>query len=170
MAINEKNVALDRVSATKGGGRNMSFRALSVAGQAVSDDEVLVGFGIGKALEVPSAMKKASETASRHMVSVKLHNKTVFHRLEATHGATKVIIMPAPRGTGIIAGSAMRAIFEVMGVENVLAKCVGSRNAVNVVRATIKALASMKTPESVAQKRGKRVDEIWKSETSDEHA
>lgn len=170
MAINEKNVALDRVSATKGGGRNMSFRALSVAGQVVSDDEVLVGFGIGKALEVPSAMKKASETASRHMVSVKLHNKTVFHRLEATHGATKVIIMPAPRGTGIIAGSAMRAIFEVMGVENVLAKCVGSRNAVNVVRATVKALASMKTPESVAQKRGKRVDEIWKSETSDEHA
>ena len=170
MAINEKNVALDRVSATKGGGRNMSFRALSVAGQVVSDDEVLVGFGIGKALEVPSAMKKASETASRHMVSVKLHNKTVFHRLEATHGATKVIIMPAPRGTGIIAGSAMRAIFEVMGIENVLAKCVGSRNAVNVVRATVKALASMKTPESVAQKRGKRVDEIWKSETSDEHA
>jgi len=170
MAINEKNVALDRVSATKGGGRNMSFRALSVAGQVVSDDEVLVGFGIGKALEVPSAMKKASETASRHMVSVKLHNKTVYHRIEATHGATKVIIMPAPRGTGIIAGSAMRAIFEVMGVENVLAKCVGSRNAVNVVRATLKALASMKTPESVAQKRGKRVDEIWKSETSDEHA
>lgn len=170
MAINEKNVQLSRTSATKGGGRNMSFRALSVAGQEVSDHEVLVGFGIGKALEVPSAMKKAAEMASRHMVSVKLHNKTVYHRLEATHGATKVIIMPAPRGTGIIAGSAMRAIFEVMGVENVLAKCLGSRNPVNVVRATIKALASMKTPESVAQKRGKRVKDIWNSETTDEQA
>ncbi len=166
--LNEKNVDLTRTSATKGGGRNMSFRAISVAGQVVSDNESLVGFGVGKALEVPAAMKKASDAASRHMLSVKLHNKTVYHCLEASHGATKVIIMPAPRGTGIIAGSAMRAVFEVMGIENVLAKCIGSRKPVNVVRATIKALASMKTPESVAAKRGKRVGEIWKDEGSDE--
>ena len=142
----EKNIALARTSATTRGGRNMSYRALTVAGQKVSETEVLVGFGIGKSIEVPSAMQKAADEARRDMLSVRLVNKTFFHRAEATHGATKVIIMPAPKGTGIIAGKAMRAVFEVMGVENVLAKCVGSRNPINVVRATIKALASMRTP------------------------
>jgi small subunit ribosomal protein S5 len=119
-----------------------------------------VGYGRGKAREVPNAIQKAMENARRNMHRVELKGDTILHQIVARHGATKVLIRPASPGTGIIAGSAMRAVFEVLGVKNVLSKCIGSSNPVNVVRATIKGLSSMASPESIAEKRGKRVEDI----------
>ena len=153
----EKLVNVNRVAKVVKGGRIFSFTALTVVG----DGKGKVGFGRGKAREVPAAIQKAIEQARRNMVQVELKDgHTLQHPMNAVHGASKVFMQPASEGTGIIAGGAMRAVFEVLGVQNVLAKSNGSTNPINIVRATIKGLANMATPESVAAKRGKTVEDI----------
>jgi len=152
----DKLVSVNRNATTVKGGRRMSFSALVVAG----DGQGTIGYGRGKAREVPIAIQKATEAAHQNMLHIPLKEKTLQHEVTARHGASKVIMVPASEGTGVIAGNAMRAVFEVMGVENVLAKCIGSSNPINVVRATIKGLKQMATPEFVAAKRGKTVKEI----------
>lgn len=152
----EKLIAVNRVAKTVKGGRQMSFTALTVVG----DGEGRVGFGYGKAREVPVAISKAMERARKGMIKVDLNNGTLFHAVKANHGAAKVFMQPASEGTGVIAGGAMRAVLEVVGVKNVLAKAVGSRNPINLVRATINGLQAMVSPERIASKRGKTVDEV----------
>ena len=154
--LQEKLIAVNRVSKTVKGGRIMSFTALTVVG----DGNGRVGFGYGKAREVPAAIQKALEAAKRNMITVDLAGTTLQHPITASHGASRVYMQPASEGTGVIAGGAMRAVLEVAGVQNVLAKCYGSTNANNVVHATFKGLASMSSPEQVAAKRGKTVEEI----------
>ena len=154
--LHEKLISVRRVAKVVKGGRLFGFSALTVVG----DGAGRVGIGSGKAREVPSAVQKAMESARRSMVKVDLKGPTLHHEVVARHGASKVIIRPASVGTGIIAGGAMRALFEVAGVQDVLAKCIGSRNPVNVVRATLKGLAGIHNPGSVAAKRGKTVEEI----------
>lgn len=152
----EKLVAVNRVAKVVKGGRQFGFSALTVVG----DGQGRVGFGQGKAREVPIAIQKAMENARKNMADVKLSGTTLQYPIMARHGAAKVYMQPASDGTGIIAGGAMRAVFEVVGVHNVLAKCIGSNNPINVVRATIRGLSEMTDPESVAAKRGKNVEEI----------
>ena len=152
----EKLVGIRRVAKVVKGGRVFGFSALTVVG----DGEGRVGFGQGKAREVPVAIQKAMDEARREMVKVDLNNGTLYHTVIGEFGAAKVLIQPAPEGTGIIAGGAMRAIFEVMGVTNVTAKCIGSANPYNVVRATLNGLEAMNTPAGIAAKRGKTVEEI----------
>lgn len=153
----EKLVHVNRVAKVVKGGRIFSFTALTVVG----DGNGKVGFGHGKAREVPAAIQKAMEQARRNMVQVELKDgHTLQHPLNGRHGASRVYMQPASEGTGIIAGGAMRAVFEVMGVQNVLAKSIGNTNSMNVVRATINGLANMATPESIAAKRGKSVEDI----------
>ncbi|MCF6355066.1 MAG: 30S ribosomal protein S5 [Candidatus Polarisedimenticolaceae bacterium] len=152
----EKLINVNRVAKVVKGGRQFGFSALTVVG----DGEGRVGFGQGKAREVPIAIQKAMENARKNMVDVKLAKTTLQYPIMSRHGAAKVYMQPASEGTGIIAGGAMRAVFEVVGVQNVLAKCVGSNNPVNVVRATIRGLSEMTDAESVAAKRGKTVEEI----------
>ncbi len=152
----EKLVAVNRVAKVVKGGRQFGFSALAVVGNG----EGRVGFGQGKAREVPVAIQKAMENARKNMVAVKLHGGTLWHPIIGQHGAAKVHMQPASEGTGIIAGGAMRAVFEVLGVKNVLAKCIGSSNPMNVVRATIGGLAGMADPESIAAKRGLNVEEM----------
>ncbi|MCC5859742.1 MAG: 30S ribosomal protein S5 [Ectothiorhodospiraceae bacterium] len=154
--LQEKLITVNRVAKVVKGGRQFGFTALTVVG----DGQGRVGFGYGKAREVPAAIQKAMEKARNSMVSVQLRGTTLQYPLTAEHGASKVFMQPASEGTGIIAGGAMRAVFEVLGVHDVLAKSIGSRNPINVVRATIKGLADMQAPEQVAAKRGKRVEEI----------
>jgi small subunit ribosomal protein S5 len=138
------------------GGRIFSFTALTVVG----DGAGRVGFGRGKAREVPAAIQKAMEAARRNMITVELDGTTLQYAIKARHGASKVYMQPASEGTGVIAGGAMRAVFEMAGVHNVLAKCYGSTNPVNVVRATFNGLKAMNSPEEIAAKRGKTVEEI----------
>ena len=152
----EKLVAVNRVAKVVKGGRVFSFTALSVVG----DGDGKVGFGYGKAKEVPVAIQKAMEKARRDMVTISLKDGTLWHPVKSTHSGSKVYMQPASEGTGIIAGGAMRAVLETVGVHNVLAKSVGSNAPVNLVRATIKGLMAMHNPESIAAKRGKSVDEI----------
>lgn len=152
----EKLVKVNRVAKVVKGGRQFGFTALTVVG----DGEGKVGFGYGKAREVPLAISKAMEKAKRNMSSVALKDDTIQHATWGTHGATKVFMRPASEGTGVIAGGAMRAVLEVAGVQNVLAKSYGSRNPINIVRATVSALSGMNDPESIAAKRGKTVEEI----------
>lgn len=154
--LNEKLVGIRRVAKVVKGGRQFGFSALTVVG----DGNGRVGFGSGKAREVPAAIQKAMEQARRNMVTVKLNEATLQHATTGRHGAAKVYMQPASPGTGIIAGGAMRAVFEVLGVQDVLAKCIGSPNPVNVVRATIEGLREMTNPEYVAAKRGKKVSDI----------
>jgi small subunit ribosomal protein S5 len=154
--LQEKLVAVNRVSKVVKGGRIFSFTALTVVG----DGNGRVGFGYGKAREVPAAIQKAMEQARRNLTKVELNSGTLHHAVNGTHSGSNVFMKPASQGTGIIAGGAMRAVLEVAGVHNVLAKTYGSTNPMNVVRATIDALAHMKSPEQVAAKRGLRVDEI----------
>lgn len=154
--LQEKLITVNRVSKTVKGGRIFSFTALTVVG----DGNGRVGFGYGKAREVPAAIQKAMEKARRNMLSIALNNGTLQHTIKGSHTGSQVFMQPASEGTGIIAGGAMRALLEVAGVHNVLAKTYGSTNAVNVVRATVDALRKMKTPELVAAKRGKTVEEI----------
>jgi len=154
--MREKMISVNRVTKVVKGGRIMSFAALTVVG----DGDGGVGMGKGKAKEVPVAVQKAMEEARRNLVKVNLKNGTLHHAVTGTHGAAKVYMQPASEGTGIIAGGPMRAIFEVMGVHNVLAKCIGSTNPYNMVRATINGLQAMNTPSDVAAKRGKSVEEI----------
>jgi small subunit ribosomal protein S5 len=126
----------------------------------VGDGAGRVGFGRGKAREVPAAIQKAMEAARRNMITVELDGTTLQYAIKARHGASKVYMQPASDGTGVIAGGAMRAVFEMAGVHNVLAKCYGSTNPVNVVRATFNGLKAMNSPEEIAAKRGKTVEEI----------
>ena len=154
--LREKMVAINRVTKVVKGGRILSFAALTVVG----DGDGGVGMGKGKSREVPVAVQKAMEEARRKMFRVSLRNGTLHHAVMGRHGAAKVYMQPASEGTGIIAGGAMRAVFEVAGVHDVLAKCIGSRNPVNVVRATLKGLASINSPAAIAAKRGKKVEEI----------
>lgn len=152
----EKLVAVNRVSKVVKGGRQFSFTALTVVG----DGNGKVGFGYGKAKEVPAAIQKAMEQARKNMVSVSLKEGTLYHSIKAQHGAAKVYMQPASDGTGVIAGGAMRAVLEAVGVHNVLAKATGSRNPINLVRATVKGLQAIASPEDIAAKRGKTVEEI----------
>lgn len=154
--LQEKLVAVRRVAKVVKGGRQFGFSALTVVG----DGQGKVGYGSGKAREVPVAIQKAMENARRNMIEIKLNEATLQYPITATHGAAKVFMQPASAGTGIIAGGAMRAVFEVLGVHDVLAKCIGSPNPVNVVRATINGLKMMTNPESVAAKRGKKIKDI----------
>lgn len=154
--LKEKMISVNRVTKVVKGGRILSFAALTVVG----DNEGGVGMGKGKSREVPVAVTKAMEEARRKMVKVSLKNGTFHHSVVGKHGSSVVIIQPASEGTGIIAGGAMRAVFEVMGVQNVLAKCLGSTNPYNVVRATLNGLGKMSTPSEIAAKRGKTVAEI----------
>lgn len=154
--IQEKLIEVRRTAKVVKGGRVFGFSALVVAG----DGEGKVGFGLGKAREVPIAIQKATENARRNMIFVHLRGNTLHHPIEASHASSTVLILPASEGTGVIAGNVMRAVFEVMGVQNALSKCIGSSNPINVVRATFKGLNKMETPEFVAAKRGKTIKEI----------
>lgn len=154
--LKEKMISVNRVTKVVKGGRILGFAALTVVG----DDDGGIGMGKGKSREVPVAVTKAMEEARRKMIKVPLKDGTFHHAAVGKHGASVVLIQPASEGTGIIAGGAMRAVFEVMGVRNVLAKCLGSTNPYNVVRATLNGLASMSTASEVAAKRGKSVAEI----------
>ena len=154
--LREKMISINRVTKVVKGGRILGFAALTVVG----DGDGGIGMGKGKAREVPVAVQKAMEEARRRMVKVSLKGGTLHHSVIGEHGAAKVLIQPASDGTGIIAGGPMRAVFEVMGIQNVLAKCFGSTNPYNVVRATLDALTSMTTPAEIAAKRGKSVEEI----------
>jgi small subunit ribosomal protein S5 len=152
----EKLVQVNRVAKVVKGGRIFGFTALTVVG----DGNGRVGFGRGKSREVPTAIQKAMESARRNMVDVDLNGGTLWYATTARHSASKVDMQPASEGTGVIAGGTMRAVLEAAGIQNVLAKCYGSTNPVNVVRATFKALMGVKSPERVADKRGKTVDNI----------
>ncbi len=152
----EKLIAVNRVAKVVKGGRIFGFSALTVVG----DGQGRIGFGRGKAREVPVAIQKAMENARKNMTSVALDGSTLQYSLVGEHGAAKVYMQPASAGTGIIAGGAMRAVFEVVGVTDVLAKCIGTTNPVNVVRATVNGLKTMVSLEQVAAKRGKSVDSI----------
>mgnify|MGYP003627169288 FL=1 len=154
--LQEKLVQVNRVAKVVKGGRIFGFTALTVVG----DGQGKVGFGRGKAREVPTAIQKAMDAARKNMVDVPLSGTTLQYPITAKHSGSKVYMQPASDGTGIIAGGAMRAVLEVAGIQNVLAKCYGSTNPVNVVRATVKGLSAMQSPEAVAAKRGKSVDEI----------
>lgn len=154
--LQERLVGIRRVAKVVKGGRIFGFSALTVVG----DGNGRVGIGRGKAREVPVAIQKAMENARNNMVSVPLKEGTLQYPVTAEHGAAKVYMQPASEGTGVIAGGPMRAVFDVVGVHNVLAKCIGSNNPINVVRATIKGLGDMTSPDMVAAKRGKSVKEI----------
>ena len=152
----EKLVAVNRVSKTVKGGRQFTFTALTVVGEGNGK----IGFGYGKAREVPVAIQKSMEYARKGMLNVDLNNGTLWHPVKAGHGAARVFMQPASEGTGVIAGGAMRAVLEAVGVKNVLAKAVGSRNPINLVRATLKGLSDMQSPTRIAAKRGKKVEEL----------
>jgi len=152
----EKLVAVNRVVKVVKGGRQFSFTALSVVG----DGDGKVGFGYGKAREVPLAIQKAMERARRDMVRISLNQGTLWHAIKSRHSGSRVYMQPASEGTGVIAGGAMRAVFEAVGVHDVLAKSVGSNNPINLVRATMKGLQDMVSPETVAIKRGKPIEEV----------
>lgn len=154
--LKEKLVAINRVTKVVKGGRILGFAALTVVGNGDGS----VGMGKGKSREVPVAVQKAMDEARRKMIKVNLKNGTLHHPVIGRHGAAKVYMQPASEGTGIIAGGPMRAIFEVMGIHNILAKCIGSTNPYNVVRATLHGLQLMNTPSDIAAKRGKSVEEV----------
>ena len=152
----EKLVAVNRTAKVVKGGRQFGFTALTVVGDGAGK----VGFGYGKAREVPTAIAKAMQQARKNMTTVPLRSNSLHYALQGRHGTTRVYMQPASDGTGVIAGGGMRAVFECAGVRNVLAKSYGSRNPINVVRATIKALANVRSPDDIAAKRGKRLEEI----------
>jgi len=155
--LKEKMIAVNRVTKVVKGGRTLSFAALTVVG----DGDGRVGMGKGKAKEVPVSVQKAMDSARRNMVKVPLKNGTIHHVVKGHHGAARVLMMPAPAGTGIIAGGPMRAVFEVLGITDIVAKSHGTSNAYNMVRATLDALKNVSTPASIAAKRGKSVEEIF---------
>jgi len=155
----EKLVSVNRVAKVVKGGRIFGFTALSVVG----DGNGKLGFGYGKAREVPVAIQKSMEKARRNMIQVSLQDGTLWHAIKAKHAGSRIYMQPASEGTGVIAGGAMRAVLETIGVRNVLAKSVGSNNPINLVRATIKGLQAMQSPQSVAIKRGKSVDSIMEN-------
>ncbi|MCX7193778.1 MAG: 30S ribosomal protein S5 [Proteobacteria bacterium] len=152
----EKMIAVNRVTKVVKGGRIMGFAALAVVG----DGDGRISMGKGKSKEVPVAVQKAMEECRRNLFKVNLKNGTLHHAVVGTHGAAKVLMRPAVEGTGIIAGGAMRAVFEAVGVRDVSAKCLGSSNPYNVVRATLNGLRALNAPSEIAAKRGKNLDEI----------
>ena len=152
----EKMIAVNRVTKVVKGGRILAFAALTVVG----DGEGRVGMGKGKSREVPAAVQKAMDRARHDMKKFPLNHGTVFHTVEGHHGASRVMLRPAPEGTGIIAGGPARAVVELAGIKNIRTKALGSTNKQNVVLATIQGLSQIKTPEEVAAKRGKPVEEI----------
>jgi small subunit ribosomal protein S5 len=154
--LQEKLVAVARNAKVVKGGKIFSFSAITVVG----DGNGRIGIGRGKSREVPVAIQKSLENARKNMQKITLKNGTIYHQVNGRHGATRVFMKPASEGTGIIAGGAMRAVCEVLGVKNVLAKIIGSTNPVNVVRATLQALGSVSTPDYIASKRGKPVAEV----------
>ncbi len=154
--LREKMVSINRVTKVVKGGRILGFAALTVVG----DGDGSIGMGKGKSREVPVAVQKAMDEARRKMAKVNLKNGTLHHTVIGRHGASTVLIQPAPEGTGIIAGGAMRAVFDVMGITNIVAKAHGSTNPYNIVRATINGLLAQSTPSEIAAKRGKSVEEI----------
>ncbi len=155
--LKEKMIAVNRVTKVVKGGRILGFAALTVVG----DGDGRIGMGKGKAREVPVAVQKAMDEARRKMFKVSLKSGTVHHTVHGRHGASTVFLAPAPDGTGIIAGGPMRAVFEVMGVSDIVAKSHGSTNPYNLVRATLNALANTSTPSEIAAKRGKTIEEIF---------
>ena len=155
--MREKMIAVNRVTKVVKGGRILGFAALTVVG----DGDGRIGMGKGKSKEVPAAVQKAMEEARRNLVKVSLKNGTIHHRVEGHHGAANVLMMPAPKGTGIIAGGPMRAVFEVMGITDIVAKSHVSSNPYNMVRATLDALRNCTTAADVASKRGKSVEDIF---------
>jgi|TARA_B100001248_G_scaffold258687_1_gene243354 small subunit ribosomal protein S5 len=152
----EKLVKVNRVAKVVKGGRQFGFTALTVVG----DGNGRIGYGYGKAKEVPLAIQKAMEKARKDMTKVSIINSTLHYPLVGTHGAARVYMQPASEGTGIIAGGAMRAVFEVVGINNVLAKCIGTTNPINIVKATINGLRSVQSPQYVSNKRGKKLEHI----------
>jgi len=155
--LREKMIAINRVTKVVKGGRILGFAALTVVG----DGDGRAGMGKGKSKEVPSAVQKAMEEARRNMIKVSLKNGTLQHQVTGHHGASNVMMLPAPKGTGIIAGGPMRAVFEVVGITDVVAKSHGSSNPYNMVRATLDALSASTTPAEVAAKRGKSIEELF---------
>ena len=154
--IREKMIAVNRVTKVVKGGRILGFAALTVVG----DGDGRIGMGKGKSREVPVSVQKAMDQARRAMEKVPLRNGTIFHAVEGHHGASRVMLHPAPEGTGVIAGGPMRAIFDVMGIRNIVAKSHGSSNPYNMVRATPDALSKLRSPSEIAAKRGKPVEEL----------
>lgn len=154
--IREKMIAVNRVTKVVKGGRILGFAALTVVG----DGDGRIGMGKGKSREVPVSVQKAMDQARRAMEKVPLRNGTIFHAVEGHHGASRVMLHPAPEGTGVIAGGPMRAIFDVMGIRNIVAKSHGSSNPYNMVRATLDALSKLRSPSEIAAKRDKTVEEL----------
>ncbi len=154
--IREKMIAVNRVTKVVKGGRILGFAALTVVG----DGDGRIGMGKGKSREVPVSVQKAMDQARRSMVKIPLRNGTIYHAVQGHHGASRVMLLPAPEGTGVIAGGPMRAIFDVVGIRNIVAKSHGSSNPYNMVRATLDALENLRTPSEIAAKRGKTVEEI----------
>ncbi len=155
--LREKMIAVNRVTKVVKGGRILGFAALTVVG----DGDGRIGMGKGKSKEVPVAVTKAMQDARRNLIKVSLKEGTIHHRVVGEHGAAHVLVAPAPAGTGIIAGGPMRAVFEVLGVTDIVAKSLGSTNPYNLVRATLNALARTNTPAEIAAKRGETVEEIF---------
>lgn len=155
--LREKMISVNRVTKVVKGGRILGFAALTVVG----DGDGRVGMGKGKSKEVPVAVQKGLEEARRKMAKYPLRNGTIQHPVEGRHGASTVFLQPAPQGTGVKAGGAMRAVFDVVGIHNVSAKAFGSTNPYNVVRATLNALANLRTPADIASKRGKSVADVY---------
>lgn len=156
--IKERLVSINRVAKTVQGGRNMRFSALVVVG----DENGHVGVGMGKATEIPEAVRKGTENAKKNMITVPIVGTTIPHRIEGKFGMSKVLLMPAAEGTGVIAGGAARAVLEMAGVKDIRTKSIGSSNPINSVKATIEGLRGLKTAEQVARLRGKSVEEILK--------
>ncbi|MGN0183842.1 MAG: 30S ribosomal protein S5 [Aristaeellaceae bacterium] len=152
----EKLVAVNRVSKTVKGGRNMRFSALMVVG----DEKGRVGCGMGKAVEIPEAIRKGTEDAKKQMITVPLNGTTIPHEVVGVFGTARVKMMPAPEGTGVIAGGPVRDVLEACGIKNIVTKSIGSNNKINVVRATLEGLSQMRSAEQVAKLRGKTVEEL----------